>query len=114
MDGQGFVDGHAGLGLVFLVAVVQAGSLQPAGQRTLALEVLHLALPRIPAGSQHHDIYLINELLAVVAVGIVVVVDGLEEGVALLVEIPAGNHVVPLYQGIGYSQVFMIYPLDFH
>ena len=62
---QRLVDGHTALGLELTVAVEEACGLQPAGQGTLALEVLHLAFSCLTAGSEDEAVDFVDELLAV-------------------------------------------------
>lgn len=103
---QRLVDGHTALGLELTVAVEEACGLQPAGQGTLALEVLHLAFSCLTAGSEDEAVDFVDELLAVFTVRVVVVVDRLEKRIALLVEILVRHRFVPVQDGLGYLQVF--------
>ena len=97
--GQRLINRHPLFELVFVIAIVQAYRLQPTGQSALAPVVLHLALAGRLARSKDDDVYLVHELLAAPAVSVIVVVDGLEQGIALLVEVAASNRFIPPDEG---------------
>ena len=114
VETQRFAYRHLAFRVILLVAIIQTCCLEPTGQCTLAFEILHLAFACSFAWCENYDVYLVYELFAGRAICIVVVVDGLEEGVASLVEILASDQIVSLYQGFGYLQVFIIYSFYFH
>lgn len=88
-----------------MVAIVKANRFQPACQGAFTTVVLHLAVSSFIRGNDN-DINLIHKLFAAFAVGVVVVVDGLEERIALLIEIAARNYLVPPDKGFRYLEVF--------
>ena len=94
---------------VLPVTVKQADRLKPAGERALAAVVLQLAATRSTARREYEDEYLVDELDARLAVGIIIVVNRLEERITVQVEILAHCTFVAAQDGLGYTQVIGIY-----
>lgn len=98
-------DGHSSLALVFMVAVAEADGLQPRRQATLSSVVLQLAASCLPVGSEDNGVNLVHELIDIGAIGVVVVIDDLEQRVTLSVEKVLGYQAVPPYDGLRCPQI---------
>lgn len=96
-------------GFKLLVAIKQTSCLQPTGQCTLTSEILHLTFSSCLAWGKNYYVNFIYKFLAICTVGIIVVVDRLKQGIALLVKVFACNHFILVYQRLGNLQILCEY-----
>jgi hypothetical protein len=108
------LDFHPNFDGVFVVTIELAHSLDPSHEGALSAIALQFASAGVGAWGYQQQVDFVDELFATVAVGVVMVENGLEKRVALAVKKTAGDGLIASDESLCHSQVFCIYPLYFH
>lgn len=83
------------------MAIVFGDDLQPHGECAAESEVLELGTVCLTMGHEDVDVDLVDQFDGILAVGVVSVVDCLEQGIAFPVEILFGHEGVSAQYGLG-------------
>jgi hypothetical protein len=84
------------------VTVIQAYGLEPSGEGALATIAFELAFAGVGTRREQQHVNLVDELLAAVAICVIMVVNGLEQRITLAVEIATGDPLIASDERFGH------------